>query len=352
MKIGIIGAGAIGKKHAEAAIKAGAEVGWVVDINSELGLGLAQEYGAKYTESPDALWDDSSTPAVIIGVPNWLHKPFTIAALSAGKDVLLEKPMALNVQECHTIAHVAEEQKRVLQVGYVHRYTGVGRMAHSLVQEGRIGDIYHARANLFLRRGVPGLGRWFTNKEFSGGGALIDVGVHLIDLALFLLDFPEPVQVLGQTYENFGRRMKDYDYEDMWSGPPNYDGICNVEDAAEALIKFANGTTLEIHVAWAGNYPCKLMPVSQMAMLGDRGGLAFELFGSEVHLTQEQNGKLVDSALPIDGDDFFLMQMHDFLKSIALREVQGANSQQATAVQAVVEAVYESSRIGEPVAMI
>ncbi len=352
MKIGIIGAGAIAKKHAEAALKAGAEVGWVVDINPVLGHKLAAEYGAHYAESPEALWQDRSTPAVVIGVPNWLHKPFTIAALSAGKDVLLEKPMALNVQECHAISQAAEVHNRVLQVGYVHRYTGVGRIAHALVQEGKIGDAYHARANLFLRREVPGLGKWFTTKKFSGGGALIDVGVHLIDLALYLLDFPEPVQVLGQTYENFGRRMKDYDYEDMWGGPPNYDGVCNVEDAAEALIKFSGGTTLEIHVAWAGNYPSKMIPVSQMVVLGDRGGLAFELFGSEVHLTQQQHGKLVDTTLQIKEDDFFLMQFQDFLQSIALREVQGANAQQATAVQTLVEAIYESSRASEPVAMI
>lgn len=349
MKVGIIGAGAIGKKHAEAAVKAGAEVSWIVDINPQLGNELADEHGARYEETPDKLWDDNSTPAVVIGVPNWLHKPFTVAALSAGKDVLLEKPMAMNVQECHTIAEVAELHQRVLQIGYAHRYTGVARVAHSLVQEGKIGDAYHARANLFLRRGVPGLGKWFTTKEFSGGGALIDVGVHLIDLSLYLLDFPDPTQVLGQTYENFGRRMQDYDYESMWSGPPNYDGICNVEDAAEALIKFSNGATLELHVAWAGNYPSKLMPVSQVALLGSKGGLAFELFGTEVHLAQQEDGKLVDSATPIADDEFFLRQFQDFTNSIQLREVQGANPQQATLVQTLVETIYESSRIGEPV---
>lgn len=352
MKIGIVGAGAIGKKHAEAAVKAGAEVGWIVDINPELGRELANEYDAKYEESPEKLWDDSSTPAVVIGVPNWLHKPFTVAALSAGKDVLLEKPMALNVHECQSIAEIAEAHQRVLQIGFAHRYTGVGRVAHSLMQDGTIGQAYHARANLFLRRGVPGLGKWFTTKEFSGGGALIDVGVHLIDLSLFLLGFPEPIQVLGQTYENFGRRMKEYDYENMWSGPPNYDGVCNVEDAAEALIKFSNGATLELHVAWAGNYPSQLMPVSQVALLGDKGGLAFELFGAEVYLTQQEKGKLVDSTLPIVDDEFLLRQFQDFLKGIQHREVLGANPRQATIVQTLVESIYESSRISEPVAII
>jgi predicted dehydrogenase len=349
MKIAIIGAGAVGKKHAEAAVKSGAQIGWIVDCNSGVAQTLAAECGARASTAVDEVWSDSTVSSVVIAVPNWLHKPMTLAALESGKDVLLEKPMALNVEECRTIAAAAEKLGRVLQIGFAHRYTGVGRTARQLIEEDRLGNIYHARANLFLRRGVPGLGKWFTTKEHSGGGALIDVGVHLIDLALFLLAFPDPVQVLGQTYEQFGRRMKDYDYECMWAGPPDFDGVCNVEDSAEALVRFASGATLELHVAWAGNYPSKLMPVSQMAFLGDRGGLAFELFGSEVHLTETQDGKLVDSALPVDSEDFLQLQFADFLKSVADRRVRGADAEQGTLVQSLVEAIYASSDIGEPV---
>jgi predicted dehydrogenase len=352
MKIGIIGAGAIGKKHAEAAVKAGATISWVIDIDPELGPALAKEYSAKYSESPEALWEDSTTTSVVIGVPNWLHKPFAVAALSAGKDVFLEKPMALTVQQCQEISEVADSHNRILQIGYAHRYTGVGQISRELIQQGKLGEIYHARANLFLRRGVPGLGKWFTNKEFSGGGALIDVGVHLIDLSLFLLDFPQPTQVLGQTYENFGRRMKDYQFENMWSGPPNYDGICDVEDSAQALVKFANGATLELHIAWAGNYPSKFMPISQVAVLGDRGGLGFELFGTEVHLAQVEEGKLIDSVVPVADDDFFLKQFRDFMNGVTQRETLGPTSQQAIAVQSLVEAIYESSHAGEIVELV
>jgi predicted dehydrogenase len=266
--------------------------------------------------------------------------------------VFLEKPMALTVQQCHEISEVADSHNRILQIGYAHRYTGVGQISRELIQQGKLGEIYHARANLFLRRGVPGLGKWFTNKEFSGGGALIDVGVHLIDLSLFLLDFPQPTQVLGQTYENFGRRMKDYQFENMWSGPPNYDGICDVEDSAQALVKFANGATLELHIAWAGNYPSKFMPISQVAVLGDRGGLGFELFGTEVHLAQVEEGKLIDSVVPVADDDFFLKQFRDFMNGVTQRETLGPTSQQAIAVQSLVEAIYESSHAGEIVELV
>ena len=126
MNIGIIGAGTIGKKHAEAAQRAGADIGWVIDIDQQLGSELAEECGARCSASPNPLWEDDSVAAVVIGVPNWLHMPLAVAALSAGKDVLLEKPMALNVEECQTIARVADDHGRVLQIGYAHRYK-IGR---------------------------------------------------------------------------------------------------------------------------------------------------------------------------------------------------------------------------------
>lgn len=150
MKIGIIGAGTIGQKHAAAARQAGADIAWVVDKNEAAGQSLAQEYQASYCSSPDRIWEDDSLTAVVIGVPNFLHKSFAIEALEAGKDVLLEKPMSLSLDDCQLIAQVAEASQRVLQIGFVHRYTGVGKLAKQLSVSGKLGEIYSAKANLFL----------------------------------------------------------------------------------------------------------------------------------------------------------------------------------------------------------
>ncbi|MCA9234425.1 MAG: Gfo/Idh/MocA family oxidoreductase [Planctomycetales bacterium] len=345
MNIGIIGAGAIGRKHAAAAGQSGANVRWVVDVDLAQAQELAKEHGAEAADSADALWADRATSAVIVAVPNKWHADVAIAALDAGKDVLLEKPMACTVAECQAINQAALANGRVLQVGFVHRFTAVGRLAKSLADEGRCGRIYHARAQLSLRRGVPGLGKWFTTKEISGGGALIDVGVHLIDLALHVMDYPQLSDVCGQTYATFGCRMKEYDYDSMWSGPPDYEGVFNVEDAAHALVRFRNGSTLQLDVAWAGNFPQPSTPVSSMVFLGDRGGMSFELFGDHVNLAAEQEGKIVDQRIDAAEPDFYQDQLRVFLDGVTTRSNSGATGVQGEIVQSIVEQIYQGAMI-------
>ncbi|MEQ8208216.1 MAG: Gfo/Idh/MocA family oxidoreductase [Lacipirellulaceae bacterium] len=343
MKLGIIGAGAIGKKHAQAAQTAGIPIGMVVDSNQEIGRAFAEEFKTTHALAPEALYQDGSIDAVVIGIPNWLHQSFAIAALRAGKHVLLEKPMALSYEQCEEIDHVAQAAERVLQVGFVHRFTGVAEAAKKIIESGALGDLYFAQAFLFLRRNVPGLGRWFTDRERSGGGAVIDVGVHLLDLALYGFNFPPVQEVAGQTFQHFGVRMEDYKYEDMWSGPPDYSGVCNVEDAAQAMVKLAGGKTLDFHVAWAGNYPQGLMPPSMVSFCGTKGGIAFELFGDKIHQTTERE-QLHDEVIPVEENDFFLKQLLDFQENIESRTSVGANCHEASEVQAIVDAIYASSQ--------
>lgn len=348
MRLGIIGAGTIGKKHVEAALEAGVEVAWVVDRQLDSARELAGTCGAESSDSPEDLWQDSATNSVVIAVPNYLHLPLANTALEAGKDVLLEKPMALTHKECLELSRVVETTGQILQVGYVHRYTAVAKVAKQLATGNKLGEIYHAQAMLYLRRGIPGLGHWFTDREYSGGGVLIDVGVHLIDLAMHLMGFPEVDQVLGQTFANFGVRMGDYHFDEMWAGPPNLSGTFNVEDAAQALVRFNNGAVLDLHVAWAGNYS-KQLPTSLMSFTGTQGGLSFELFGDEVNHSLEQEGSLVDGRTPVEQNDFFLEQMQDFARSVETRSVRQADVKQGCEVQAIVDAIYSSSNHRQPV---
>ncbi|MBX3433732.1 MAG: Gfo/Idh/MocA family oxidoreductase [Pirellulales bacterium] len=341
--LGIIGAGAIGRKHAEAARKVGVAVRWVVDPCRERAEDLAAKCGAEPLASPELLWGDAAVGAVIVGAPNKWHAELAVAALEAGKDVLLEKPMGTSVAECRRINAAAQAGDRVLQLGFVHRYTGVGRTAERLARAGACGEIYHARAQLRLRRGVPGLGKWFTTKEIAGGGALIDVGVHLVDLALHVLGYPEIREVMGQTYATFGRWMRDYVYQDMWAGPPDYDGVCDVEDAAHAFIRFVSGATLALDVAWAGNFPEASVPASSMGFFGDRGGMAFELFGNHVDLTREVDGAVADERIDAPETDFYYDQLVDFLEAVATRRVAGASGLHGERVQSIVESIYADS---------
>ncbi len=264
--------------------------------------------------------------------------------MQEGKDVLLEKPMGMDAAECDRMIAAAEESRRMLQIALVHRYTSVAQLAHKIAAAGELGDIYHAKAHLYQRRGVPGLGRWFTNRALSGGGCLIDLGVHLLDLVQFVWGHPQVVSVAGQVYSKFGRRMKDYVFDSMWAGPPDYNGTCDVEDSAHALIRFADGRTLDLQVTWAANYSQGALPKSLLAFMGDQAGMTFELFGEQIKLARVEFDRNVDVQLPCATWDPFERQLSAFAEAVESRVVTGATGSQGRCVQAMLDAIYRSSR--------
>ena len=343
ISLGMIGAGTIGRYHVDAANALGIPVRWVVDIDAGRGQELAALCHARYAADPRELWADPQVTAVVIGVPNSLHRDVALAALEADKDILLEKPMAMNLAECREIKQVAVARDRMLQLGFVHRYTAVGQGAQSVVEAGTLGDIYHARAHLNLRRAVPGLGKWFTTRSRAGGGAIMDVGVHLLDLVLKLLDHPQPLSVTAQVHKHFGVRMRDYIYENMWAGPPQLDGICDVDDAGYAWIRFPGELTLDLQIAWAGNFPQGAFPESQVAFLGTRGGLSFELFGDHLLLAGEKYGRLSDTRIRLADVNAYEVQLRDFVAAVESRQVHGASGEEGAMVQSIVDAIYRSS---------
>lgn len=350
MRLGILGAGAIGEKHASAASAVGVEVTAVIDRDADRATALAGDHGAVSATEPQSLWDNDAIDAVVIGVPNCFHKPLALEALQAGKHVLLEKPMALSAGECDELIVAAEKAGRHLQIGYAHRYTAVGSGAKQLIDTGDLGDLYHAKAHLHLRRAIPGLGGWFTTKALSGGGALIDLGVHLIDLSLHLLGQPTAVAVTGKAYSKFGVKKEGYVFESMWAGPPKYDGVFDVDDHATAMITFDSGATLDLQVSWACNLPTGSLPDSMMAVLGDRGGVSFELFGDHLLLRNELAGRNADSKLALPAAEQMELQMADFAKAAAEgRPGVGASPAEGRKVQAIVDAIYESSEKNAPV---
>ncbi len=350
MRLGILGAGAIGEKHCEAAKSAKVEVIRIVDHSIDRASGLADKYCAEASEDPKSLWNDASIDAVVIGVPNKFHQPLAHDALLAGKDVLLEKPMALSAIECDELINVAHQQARILQIGYTHRYTAVGSGAKTYVKSGELGEVYHVKAHLHLRRGIPGLGGWFTTKEMSGGGALIDLGVHLIDLGLHLLGQPTTVSVSGKAYSKFGVKMEGYVYDSMWAGPPKYDGVFDVDDHTMAFITFDNGSTLDLQVAWACNMPDKTVPDSMIVILGDKGGISFELFGDHLQVQKETDGRIANTSMALPVADQMALQMIDFSKAVETRELGvGASPSEGRKVQAIVDAIYESNETNRPV---
>ena len=342
-KIAVIGAGAIGLQHVEAARAIGTAVGYVVDTDLERAERLASLCNAQPVTDANQVWHDTGVTAVIVAVPNFHHKPITIAALQARKDVLLEKPMSLNSQECDEIIKAANDCGRIVQIGMVHRYTAVGESAIQIGRREQLGRLYHIKAHLYQRRGVPGLGGWFTTKRMSGGGVLIDIGVHLLDLALCVAGFPRIQEVSGKVYSTFGVRMQDYIFESMWAGPPNYEGTCDVEDAAHAFIRCAAELTLEVNVTWAGNFPNGVLPPSMMGFFGTKAGMTFPLFGDAIRLAKEEDRRNVDTVINLTPKAQFAGQLSDFLRATETRKVTGATMHEGRLVQNLVDMIYQSS---------
>ncbi len=344
--LGIIGAGSIGNVHADAAIRTGVRIVGAWDVHHERAKALTARCGGAAAANIDDLLAMPGVDAVAVAVPNVVHAECAIRALERGKHVLLEKPMAMNVAECDAIIAAARTAKRTVQLGFVCRGTPTSAMAKSLVDAGRLGRIYHAKCSIYRRRGIPGLGGWFTTKATSGGGPLIDLGVHVLDLVRYLTDKPKAVRASGACYATFGSPIASYRYVDMWAGPPKLDGTSDVEDHATALVRCEGGLTIEMNVTWAMNQPDGALK-DGIFLFGDRGGVSFEIFGSQVTLATEEDGHIVDvKPLLAQGDATqraWDAQYRQFIGVVRDGTPPHADAADGRAIQSLLEAIYRSS---------
>jgi len=339
LKVGLIGIGAIGKIHAEAFTGTGqADIAALCDVDEPRLKAEGKRLGVKqrFTDYNELLASD--VDAVVVGVGNALHREVGVAALQAGKHVLLEKPMALNAGEAEKIAAAAREAPGVLQIGMVRRHQTDAQVLREYVEAGELGDIYHMRTVLVRRRGIPGLGGWFTTKAQSGGGPMIDVGVHFFDAAMWLSDHWTPTRVSAKTYAKFGPRMGDYRYVGMWAGPPRLDGVFDVEDYSTGLVRFADAATMSFEIAWAANAKGE----SFVEILGEKGGA--RVFAGELRVFTEHNGRVADICPQFkDKPDPFQEQARTFVAACRGEQPPAATAEQGLTVMKLIDAIYASS---------
>lgn len=181
---------------------------------------------------------------ISVALPNDLHAPVSIEVLQAGKHVLCEKPIARTVAEAEQMVAAAAETQRQLMVCFNYRFREDTRWLMAMRNAGRLGDLYYARSGWLRNNGIPGFGGWFTNKARSGGGPLIDLGVHILDLTLWLMGYPKAVSVSGATFASFGPQGKKV-------GRVVGDGGFDVEDLTAGFVRFENGAALQIETSWA-----------------------------------------------------------------------------------------------------
>ena len=345
LKVGIIGAGAISRDHCRGVTRhPDAEMAAVADLSEKRASALQQEFGMAraYTRWRD-LVRDRELDAVVVALPNALHAPVAIAALQAGKHVLLEKPFALSLAQAQAVVAEAKKARKVLMLGMNQRYTRDAQTVKTLVGRGDLGDIYHGKAVWLRRSGTPKFGTWFSRKKESGGGCLLDIGVHLLDLCLFLMDQWKPAAVSGKTYGNFGRRAIG---EGDWGHSDRGAFVFDVDDFATALIKFPEGQTVTLDVSWvmhqesASRMNVELYGTEAGACVYPAKLLRFGANKGEYEVVSPQN-------VPI-AMEHCCRQMN-WVDAVLKRDKPLCTLEQALVVQRVLDAVYESSETGREV---
>lgn len=346
IKVGMIGAGAIANDHCASIAKyKGAEVAAVADLSADRRNELKQKYGiAREYGKWEELVADRELDAVAIALPNALHAPVSLAALQAGKHVLLDKPFAMNYGEASRIAAAAKRKRKVLMLGMNQRYRPESQALRALAARGDLGEIYHARAYWCRRSGSPKFGTWFVSKTLAGGGCLLDIGVHYLDLALYLMDNWAPVSVTGQVYGKFGHRGIG---EGGWGKSDRSASIkFDVEDFAAAFVKFRNGATLELNVSWVVHQEEKNR--NNVELHGTEAGAALvplKLFRparekGEYEVVMPQN---VTIPHPYEN------RQANWLDAIAGKDKPLCTVEQALVVQRILDAIYQSSKTGREV---
>lgn len=346
IKVGMIGAGAIADDHCRS-INAynGAEVTAIAEINTERRDAIQERHkiARSYAKWQD-LVADKDLDAVAIGLPNALHAPVSIAALNAGKHVLLDKPFALNYAEAKKVVQTAKRKKKILMLGMNQRYRQDAQTLKTIVDRGELGEIYHGKAYWYRRAGSPKFGTWFVNKQLSGGGCMLDIGVHYLDLALHLMGNWEPVSVSGQVYTRFGNRGIG---EGGWGKSDHNPKLkFDVEDFATALIKFRNQATLELNVSWIihqeqGNR-------SNIELYGTEAGAGLE--PTKIFRHAKRSGEY-EAVIPqnVNIPHRYTNRQANWLDAIAGKDEPLCTVEQALVVQRILDAVYLSSSSGKEI---
>lgn len=343
LRYGVIGAGGCGAgKHLSSYAKLAEKVELVAvcDIRAERADQMADAFNAEasYTDYEEML-EAENLDLVSVATPNHVHAPATIAALQAGCHVHCEKPASLTPELVQQMVAAKERSGKKLMIGLNNRFNNWAQLGKKLVEAGRLGEIYHAKCGWKRRRGIPGKGGWFTTREQSGGGPLIDLGVHFIDVSNYLMGFPEPLAVSGQTYSKFA------DGQPFNPRASGYTGTYDVEDLAVGMLRYANGCTMQLEFSWASNIEEEYTFVE---LYGDKGGLAYAR--DKMTLIEDFQGSILKSNPVLKPDEEWgNVESRHFVECILEDKEPIARPEEAVVIMKIICALYESAKLGREV---
>ncbi len=359
VKVGIIGCGGIANGKHLPALKDMVALGEVelvafCDIVKERAEKAAKEYGAEgakvYTDYKELLKDDSIV-AVHVCTPNRSHSFISIDAMRAKKHVLCEKPMAKTAKEAEEMLNVSKETGMILTIGYQNRQRKDSRFLKKCCENGELGEVYFAKAHAIRRRAVPTWGV-FMNEYEQGGGPLIDIGTHALDLTLWMMDNYKPKMVVGRSFkklgcgttEDFGNAFGDWD-------PKEY----NVEDSAFGFIVMEDGAAISLESSWALN--TLDVGEAKTTLCGTKAGADMH-DGIRINGVKHNNQYVEQTKFAAGGVDFFdgaenedpaFLEAKNFYGAITEGTELVVKPEQALVVSKILEAIYESSESGKPV---
>ena len=338
IRVAIIGSGQIARTSHIPAYRSieNVEIVAVSDANKEAAKKLAEDFAipAYYQDSIKML-QEIKPDVVSICVPNKFHYPLTIEALNAGCHVFCEKPPAMNPKEALEMWQLAKKRNLMLTYDFHFRHGTNTAIARKKIAAGELGDVYYTKASWVRRRGIPGWG-CFTNREMQGGGPLIDIGAHMLDLACYLLDYPKVAYVCAGSFDRIGKTGNN-GIMGAWN-PDKY----SVEDSLFGFIRFTDGRIMQLETAFALNI--KEKDTRNVLLCGEKSGLS--LFPLESY----QGAEMSNIEYPFLEDmELHAKALHNFIHAVRGEEELLVTAEQGYYVQRLIDALYRSAESGEPV---
>lgn len=347
LRVGVIGTGNISHMHIKSYLEnPNVELYAFCDINETQLRFMSEKYGITrvYTDMNEML-KLKELDAVSVCTWNSAHAACTIAALNAGKHVICEKPMATSEQEAKEMQEAAIKNNKLLMIGFVRRFGNDCEILNDFIKSDFFGELYYAKATYLRRNGNPG--GWFGDKSRSGGGPLIDLGVHVIDLVRYLMGNPMPISVYGATFQKLFNRKNIRSKKSYTSISASDHDICDVEDLATALIRFDNGAALLVEASFSLNIK---EDQGKIELFGSKGGAKLD---PELELYSEMNGYMTDVSLKektaSNFDGLFQKEIDHFVSCVMNGTKCAAPAEDGICLMKILDAVYESARTGHEV---
>lgn len=342
-RVGFIGSGGIANAHANGLKKVdGVKLWAAADISDKALTKFKEAHGIErvYGDYKKMLKQETEIEGICVCTPNGLHAENTIAALEAGKHVIVEKPMAMNAREAQKMVDAAKRTGKQLVIGFQQRFDPRSKLIRKQIAEGAFGKILYVRCQALRRRGIPNWGV-FGRKELQGGGPMIDIGVHVLEMAHYMIGSPRPVSATGNCFTYMGDKPSDTVCN--W---PNWDyKTYTVEDLAVGMLRFETGAMLTIEASFVAHIE---KDVWNVQIMGEKGGAVWD-----VPMVFTDHGGYMMNMTPVTVGkaEIWEYKMRHFVEVSRDGRTNEAPGEHGLLVQKMLDGVYAAAEAGKEVAI-